>query len=100
VEDIGSRRVIRLAANIDTAALQETEQELAARQRTFEGHKARLARTLETLGKIKEADLKLSQEISLLANKKKEFFNRQSELSMKEKTLESLLEPQGRKSRK
>jgi SMC interacting uncharacterized protein involved in chromosome segregation len=76
VEDIGSRRVIRLAANIDTAALEETERELAAKQRTVEGHQARLSRTIETLDKIKEDELRLSQEAARLSNKKKEFINR------------------------
>ena len=31
VDDISSRRVIRLSANIDTAALEETQQDLAAK---------------------------------------------------------------------
>jgi len=71
-----------------------TESELASKQQTLEGHKGRLARLLDTLVKIKEDELKLSQEITRLANKKKEFANRQNELIMKEKTLESLMEPQ------
>jgi hypothetical protein len=96
VEDISSRRVIRLSANIDTAALEETERELAGRQRTLEANQARLRRNKETLEKLKEDELKLSQEVTRLTNKKKEFANRQNELIMKERTLESLMEPQVR----
>ncbi len=74
------------------------ETELASKQQTLEGHKGRLGRILETLDKIKEDELRLSQEITGLANKKKEFANRQNELIMKEKTLESLMEPQEQQS--
>ena len=88
MEEIGSRKVIMLAATVDriVAELEQKGKQLkinATRQET-------MGRTYEN---IKAEISKLNVQIGELRAAKKDFSSKQSELAMKERTLEQLKEP-------
>lgn len=93
IEDIGSRRVIRLADNIDKAKLDEVEKDLLEKQKVLKNHEARLKVHDDTTKKLKESMREISEKVKKIETEKKNYNNKMSELSYKEELLKSLVEP-------
>ena len=93
MEDIGSRKVIRLAATVDRQEVDRVVAELEQKRKQLKINDNRQATMGRTCENIKAEILKLNVLIGELRAAKKDFSSKQSELAMKERTLEQLKEP-------
>jgi len=93
MEDISSRRVIRLAATVDKQELDRVMAELETKKSQLKTNQSRQETMALTCEKIKAEITKLNDQILELKAAKKDYSSKQSELAMKEKTLEQLKEP-------
>ena len=93
MEDIGSRKVIRLAATVDRQEVDRVVAELEQKRKQLKINDNRQATMGRTCENIKAEILKLNVLIGELRAAKKDFSGKQSELAMKERTLEQLKEP-------
>ena len=93
IEDIGSRKVIRLADSIDKTRLEEVEKELTEKQKMLRNHEARLKSQDDTILKLKEVVREISEETRKIEMIKKNFNNKKAELTYKEEMLKSLQKP-------
>ena len=93
IEDIGSRRVIRLSDSVDKSRMEEVETEMMEKDKQRKNHEGRLNIISETISKIEEAVGTLSKKIHVLETKKKEAAGLQNHLKLKQTMLQTLLEP-------
>merc|ERR1719342_1320262 len=93
MEDIVSRKVIRLAATVDTQEVERVTTQLKDKEKQFQQNENRLKTTGLVCDKTKAEISKLNIQIGDLRAAKKEHNSKQSELAMKEKTLEHMKEP-------
>jgi len=93
MEDISSRKVIRLAATVDKQELDRVMAELETKKTQLRTNQNRQDTMAKTCDNIKEQITKLNEQIMDLKTAKKDYGSKQSELAMKEKTLEQLREP-------
>jgi len=93
MEDIGSRKVIRLAAAVDRQEVDRVVAELEQKRKQFTINANRQTTMQRTCENIKNEIHKLNVQIGDLRAAKKDFSSKQSELAMKEKTIEQLKEP-------
>jgi len=93
MEDIGSRKVIRLAATVDKQEVDRVTGELDQKRKQLNMNATRQATMSRTCERIKEEISKLNVQIGQLRTAKKDYSSKQSELAMKEKTVEQLKEP-------
>jgi len=93
MEDIGGRKVIRLAAVVNQEEVARISSELAEKRKQLNMNNNRKSVLTTTIESVKEEIAKHNEQVMALRNKKKEFLNKQSELTMKEKTLLQLNEP-------
>lgn len=93
MEDIGSKRVIRLADNIDQGRLEEVEKELLEKEKTLKNNEGRVKAQDVVILNLKQAMNDVSKQVHELESKKKEFHNWSRDLTLKENMLVTLLEP-------
>jgi len=93
VEDIGSKRVIRLAENIDQSKLEEVETELAEMKKAKENNQKRKMVNEQTKEKINSALKEINAEISAIQNRRKEYKKKENEMTIKQELLTTLAEP-------
>eukprot|EP00090_Calanus_glacialis_P046443 TRINITY_DN9124_c0_g1_i1.p1 TRINITY_DN9124_c0_g1~~TRINITY_DN9124_c0_g1_i1.p1 ORF type:complete len:1049 (-),score=416.15 TRINITY_DN9124_c0_g1_i1:332-3478(-) len=93
MEDIGSRKVIRLAATVDRQEVDRIVAELEQKRKQLKINATRQETMARTCENIKAEISKLNVQIGELRAAKKDFSSKQSELAMKERTLEQLKEP-------
>jgi len=93
MEDISSRRVIRLAATVDKQEVDRIGAELEQKRKQFNSNASRQGTMGRTVENIKLEISKLNVQIQNLKTEKKEYSSKQSELAMKERTMEQLKTP-------
>jgi len=93
MEDIGSRKVVRLAATVDRQEVDRIVAELEQKRKQLKINATRQETMGRTCENIKAEISKLNVQIGGLRAAKKDFGSKQSELAMKERTLEQLKEP-------
>ena len=92
-DDIGGRKVIRLAGTVDKEEMERVGEELARKIKLKEQNDTRQTNQAKTCDNVRTEIAKLNDEILALRSLKKEHSNKQSELAMKRRTLEQLVEP-------
>jgi len=93
MEDISSKRVIRLSATVDRTEVERVENELVQKRKQYAGNDVRQNTMLKTCATIKQQIDNLNAEIGSLRSLKKDYSSKQSELAMKQRTVEQLLAP-------
>ena len=92
-DDIGGRPVRRLAGAVDKEALNAFKEELAKKVKLRESQEVRRTNMDKTCQNVKTEIANLNNEISELRMLKKDHTSKGSELAMKRRTLEQLVEP-------
>jgi chromosome segregation ATPase len=92
-DDIGGKRVIRLAGAVDREEMERVEAELATKRRLVETNVARQANMAKTCEGVRAKIAELNDAILALRTLKKDHVSKQSELAMKRRTLEQLARP-------
>jgi len=93
IDGIGSRKVIRLADNIDKTRLEQVEKELVEKQKILKNHEARLKAHDDTILKLKEKVTQISEETKKIMMLKKDFNDKKTDLTYKEEMLKGLQKP-------
>lgn len=93
IDDISSRRPIRLSDNIDTSALENVKAELENKKKALENNTNRLNQKNQSIHNMRLKMDDLTAEIQGLESKKKEFNKAKAELDMKVVVLKSLAQP-------
>jgi len=93
MEDISSKRVIRLSATVDRSEVDRVESELTMKKKQYTQNDTRQKNMMKTCGSIKQQIDHLNAEIGSLRSLKKDYSSKQSELAMKQRTVEQLLAP-------
>ena len=93
IDDIGSRRVIRLADTIDKNGLENVKAELVKKKQALQNNETRYNQLQTVIDNSRLKVKKFTEEIQVLEAKKKEFSKATAELAMKEEFLKNLLQP-------
>ena len=93
MEDIAGRKVIRLAATVDTVRADSLRADLLKKEEEIISHEKRKELVEATCGNIRVEIGKTDEAINKLKAEKREFSSKQSELEMKRRTLQQIMKP-------
>jgi len=93
VEDISSKKVIRLAENLDKSKLEEVEDDLAKANTLKANNLNRKRVSDQTKEKINKALKEITAQISVIENKRKLYRKKENEMKIKQDVLTALAEP-------
>merc|ERR1711872_275113 len=83
IDDITSRKVLRLADNVDSHHLNDVEKKLEDKNRTLKSDESRVTAHMSTFKALEEAFTKLSNDVTALEKEKKIFKGKTQDLLYK-----------------
>merc|ERR1711872_609998 len=93
IDDITSRKVLRLADNVDSHHLNDVEKKLEDKNRTLKSDESRVTAHMSTFKALEEAFTKLSNDVTALEKEKKIFKGKTQDLLYKKQLLKTLEQP-------